>query len=161
MITKYLTQTSSTQMNLAVLLLRLAIGIILFGVGAEKVLGWFGGKGLEATVISFQEHMGMPPILAYLSCFTEFLGGLCLAIGLLTRPAAFAVAINMAVATIEVLPKGFIGPGGAAFPFSLMMVALALLLTGGLAYSLDSIVFRPRSHASSLPQPRSVRVVHS
>ncbi len=148
-------------MNMAVLLLRIAIGIILFAGGSGKVLGWFGGKGLEATVISFQEHMGMPPILAYLSCFTEFLGGFCLAIGLLTRPAAFAVTINMAVATMEVLPKGFIGPGGAAYPFCLMMVALALLLTGGLAYSLDSFIFPPSSLVHSLRQSRSMRIVNT
>ncbi len=125
----------------AVFLLRVAIGVILFGAGAEKVFGWFGGKGLEATIASFQSKMGIPAPLAYLSAFTELLGGLCIALGLLTRPVAFAISINMLVATMEVMPKGFLSAGGAAYPFLVLIVAIAIGLFGPLRYSLDALLF--------------------
>ena len=97
-ITNALTQTNSKTISAGMLLLRSTIGIILFVVGAGKVFGWFGGYGLDAT-LGFYTQMGIALPLAYLSIYTEFLGGLLLTIGLLTRPAAFAVVINFIVAT--------------------------------------------------------------
>lgn len=128
-------------LSLSLLLLRLAIGIILFVVGSGKVLGWFGGYGLNTT-IQFYVKMGIAVPLAYLSCFTEFLGGLLLALGLFTRLAAFAVAINMVVATITMLPNGFLGPNGASYPFTFFIIAIAVLLAGPLDYSVDSALLK-------------------
>ena len=128
-------------LSLSLLLLRLTIGIILFVVGSGKVLGWFGGYGLNTT-IQFYVKMGIAVPLAYLSCFTEFIGGLLLALGLFTRLAAFAVAINMVVATITMLPNGFLGPNGASYPFTFFIIAIAVLLAGPLDYSVDSALFK-------------------
>jgi len=69
---------------------------------------------------------------------TELIGGLLLIAGLLTRPAAFAVTINMLVATVVTLPRGFLMV--AAYPFSLMIGALVVQLAGPMAYSLDSLL---------------------
>jgi putative oxidoreductase len=74
--------------------------------------------------------------------FTELLGGLLLVLGLLTRPAAFAIMINMLVATIVSLPGGFMGPTGAQTPFIFLMIDIAILLTGPMAISLDTVIFR-------------------
>ncbi|HVA65600.1 MAG TPA: DoxX family protein [Elusimicrobiota bacterium] len=137
-----LTKNNPQLVNLSFLALRLAIGGILFAVGASKVLGWFGGMGLQATIQMFTTKMGIPTPLAYVSCFTEFLGGLCLAMGFLTRPAAAAVAVNMTVATFVMLPRGFLF-GGAAYPFTLLVVALALLIAGPMGYSVDALLARP------------------
>jgi putative oxidoreductase len=89
----------------------------------------------------FTTQMGIPAPLAYASCFAEFLGGLALLLGLLTRPAAAIVAVNMAVATFVMLPKGFL-MGGAAYPFCLLVMALAILLAGPGAFSLDAVIAR-------------------
>lgn len=131
-----LIKTNTTLLNVSLLLLRLAVGIILFLAGAGKVFGWFGGQGIEATINIFVSQMGIHPILAYLSCYTEFIGGFLLIVGLLTRPAALAIAINMLVAAIVTLPNGFLA--GSSYPFSLMISSLIILLAGPMAYSVDA-----------------------
>jgi putative oxidoreductase len=136
---KLLTATNTTLLNICLLLLRWTVGIILFAVGDGKVFGWFGGQGIEATIAIFVSKMGISAFLAYLSCYTELIGGFLLIVGLLTRPAAFAVTINMLVATLIMLPNGFI-MGGADFPFSLMISSLIILLAGPMAYSLDAML---------------------
>jgi putative oxidoreductase len=133
-------RTNQTLLNFSLFLLRATLGIILFVAGSGKVLGWFDGKGIQATIDTFTTKLGIPEPLAYLSCYTEFLGGALLILGLLTRPAAFAVMINMLVATSVVMPKGFFGPGGAAYPFSLMIVALVIVLSGPMGFSLDRLL---------------------
>src|SRR5574339_440466 len=133
---KLLTCTNAALLNTSLLLLRLAVGIILFVAGAGKVVGWFGGQGIEATIDIFGSKMGIHPILAYLSCYTEFIGGFLLIVGLLTRPAAFAITINMFVAGIVTLPNGFMT--GASYPFSMMVSSLVILLAGPMSYSLDA-----------------------
>lgn len=137
--TRLLTGTSPAVLDLCLLLLRCTVGVILFVIGAGKVLGWFGGHGLEATVQGFAK-MGFAAPLAYLSSLAEFVGGMLLIIGLLTRPAAVAVMLNMLVATIVVWPKGFFY-GGAGYPFVLLMCSLVILLAGPRAWSLDGVLF--------------------
>lgn len=133
---KLMTETNTTLLNVSLLLLRWAVGIILFLAGAGKVLGWFGGMGMDATINIFVTNMGIHPLLAYLSCYTEFIGGFLLIVGLLTRPAAFAITINMFVAGIVTLPNGFMT--GASYPFSMMVSSLVILLAGPMSYSLDA-----------------------
>jgi putative oxidoreductase len=125
-------------LNAGILLLRCTVGVILFGVGAGKVFGWFGGFGMQMTLHYFNQ-MGFSAPLAYLSTYTELVGGFLLILGLLTRPAAFAITINMLVATSVLLPKGFF-MGMAAYPFSLMISSIILLLTGPMVYSIDSLL---------------------
>lgn len=135
---KLLTGTNKTLLSISVLLLRIALGGILFAGGAGKAFGWFGGVGMEFTLNGFAQ-IGMGAPLAYLSTYTEFIGGFLLVIGLLTRPAALAIAINMLVATIVSLPQGFMV--GASYPFSLFVVSLAILLAGPMAISVDAFLF--------------------
>src|SRR5450759_5333542 len=106
---KTLFETNSNLVSLCLLLLRCTIGILLFVAGSGKLLGWFGGYGLEASIQGYNK-MGISTILTYLSIYAEFIGGFLLTIGLLTRPVAFAVMINMLVATLVTLPNGFMGP---------------------------------------------------
>ncbi|MDR3627323.1 MAG: DoxX family protein [Ignavibacteriaceae bacterium] len=136
-----LTKSDKRLLNFGILLLRLTLGGILFVAGAGKVLGWFGGFGLTVT-LGYYAKSGISTPFAYLSCYTEFIGGFLLAVGLLTRPAAFAVMINMLVAFIVTLPGGFI-MGGASYPFSFLISAIIILLSGPLAYSLDYILLKP------------------
>ena len=135
-------KTNTTLLNISLLLLRLTVGIILFLAGAGKVFGWFGGQGIDATIDIFVSKMGIHPILAYLSCYTEFIGGFLLIVGLLTRPAAFAIMINMLVAVLVTLPNGFLV--GASYPFSMMVSSIIILLAGPMAYSLDACLLSGR-----------------
>lgn len=137
---KVLTQTNSGLLNLSLLLLRLTAGTILFVAGAGKVFGWFGGFGLEATIGYFSKS-GISAFWAYVSSYTELIGGFLLIIGLLTRVAAFALFINMMVAVIVTGTKSFFA-GGGAYPFTLMICSLVILLAGPMAYSIDALISR-------------------
>ena len=138
---KILTASNEKIISLAILLLRCTVGIIFFMGGAGKMLGWFGGFGPEVTT-QFFSAMGFSKFLAYLSSYTEFIGGFLLIIGLLTRPTAFALLINMIVAFIVSLPHGFLTPMGASTPFAFMICVLVILLTGPMAFSMDWLFFR-------------------
>jgi putative oxidoreductase len=137
-IIRLLTDTNHGLLSFSLLMLRCLVGVILFVIGAGKVFGWFGGQGMELTIQNFVK-MGFAAPLVYLSSFTELIGGFLLIVGLLTRPAAFAVTINMLVATITIWPTGFF-TGRASFPFSLMIIAIVILLAGPMAYSLDFLL---------------------
>ena len=141
LISKVFKDTNSSFISLGILFLRFTIGILLFVAGSGKVLGWFGGYGVEATLQGYGK-MGFSALLAYLSMYTEFFGGLLLTVGLLTRLSAFAIMINMLVATIVTLPNGFMGPTGAQTPFLFLVIDVVILLTGPMAFSLDFILFR-------------------
>lgn len=141
MIKSLLVKTNPSLLDLSILLLRSTIGGILFAAGAGKVLGWFGGMGMEQTIQMFQSSTGISAPLAYLSSYTEFIGGFLLVAGLLTRPVAFAVMINMLVAFLVTLPNGFLA-GGASYPFSFLITSIIILLTGPMGYSIDSLIFR-------------------
>jgi len=145
---KLLTVTNATLLNVCILLLRCTVGVILFGVGLGKVFGSFGGYGLESTIQHYAT-IGIPAPLAYLSTFTELIGGFLLIVGLLTRPAAFAVMINMLVATIVLLPMGFFTE--AAYPLSLTVSAAIIVLAGPTAYSIDTLLVHS---GEVIPEPR-------
>lgn len=137
--------------NGALLILRLALGVIFVMHGAQKVLGLFGGGGLQATVQNFQAHLGIPPTLGYAAALTELLGGLGLVGGLFTRLSALGIASVMGVAIWKVhLANGFFlnfsceaGKGhGIEYNIALLGMALALLLIGGGSYSLDQRLWK-------------------
>src|SRR4029450_2772772 len=77
---------------------RVVLGVAFFVHGSQKLLGWFGGHGLSATIKTFRDQMGIPPPLTYLAIAAEFFGGLGLIIGLLARVGALGIASKMSVA---------------------------------------------------------------
>ena len=127
-------------------LIRVATGLMLVPHGAQKLFGWFGGYGLEGTGGYFAQNLGLEPgvFWAALVGGTEFFGGLCLAFGFLTRPAALGVTILMAVAIFSVhLPNGFFwGQGGYEYPLLWGLIALAIAFRGGAEMSLDRAIGR-------------------
>ena len=138
---KIINETSPRLISFGLLLLRCTLGILLFIAGSGKLFGWFSGYGIKATLEGFSK-IGISIPLIYLSLYTEFLGGLLITIGLLTRPAAFAVMINMLVATLITLPNGFIGPTGAQTPFMFLVIDIVILLCGPMSFSLDTLFFK-------------------
>jgi putative oxidoreductase len=124
--------------------LRATAGLLLVPHGAQKLFGWFGGYGLEATSNFFAAKLGLPPSLALLAGLIEFAGGLMLAAGLATRAVSLLVAGVMAVAVFHVhLANGlFWTQGGIEYPLLWGVVALAFAVKGGGRYSLDAIIGR-------------------
>ncbi len=123
-----------------ILILRVILGIVFFAHGAQKVLGLFGGYGLENTVGFFEKNLGIPLFFGYLASFTEFFGGIFLLLGFLTRPSAIGIAITMVVAMNVHLPNGFFLPNGIEFTFVLLLVSTAIIISGPGRYSLDKII---------------------
>src|SRR5690606_15945997 len=121
-------------------IVRITTGLLLMPHGAQKLFGWFGGHGLEATGQFFAANLGMSPgiLFAFLAGFVEFFGGLALVLGLLTRPAAIGVAVLMVVAMSVHLPNGFFWSGGGyEYPLMWGLLAVAIFLRGGGEASLD------------------------
>ena len=119
---------------LALLVMRLALGAVMAVHGYHKVFG-----GLHHHV-QFVSSLGLPGWTAYLSAFAEFLGGLLVLLGLLTRVAAFAICIDLCVAIAKVhLHNGLTGNGGYEFPLALATLAFALIFFGAGPIALDHI----------------------
>lgn len=133
-----------TDVSTAVLLLRVVLGVVFFAHGAQKVLGWWGGPGLAGTV-QFMAGMGIPAFLAYAAAFTEFLGGIFLILGFLTRISAVGIGITMLVAIFMVhLKQGFFAPGGIEYSLTLGVISLVILLLGPGRYSVDYNLFHKK-----------------
>jgi putative oxidoreductase len=123
------------------LLLRVTVGLILAAHGAQKLLGWFGGGGLEGTGKAF-EGLGFHPgrRAALMAGLAETGGGLLLALGLLTPFAAAAIIGVMVVAVGSIhFKNGFFNTGGG-WEYNLTIVAavLAVAFTGPGRLSLDA-----------------------
>ncbi|KOG87775.1 RpiR family transcriptional regulator, partial [Streptomyces varsoviensis] len=87
----------SYRKDLGLLALRAGAGGVLFAHGAQKLFGWFGGPGLEATG-GAMEQMGFTPgkQSALAAGAGEAGGGALLALGLATPAAGAAAAGAMA-----------------------------------------------------------------
>jgi putative oxidoreductase len=94
--------------DVALLILRLTMAVVMWPHGAQKALGWFGGPGLAVTVAGMHAHFGLPAAVAYLVVAVEFLGPILLVLGIITRVAALGIAIDMVTAAILAhAPNGF------------------------------------------------------
>ena len=126
--------------RLAVLILRLFVGFAFMMHGSQKLLGAFGGSGV-AGFAGMLTKIGVEPanILAWVVSITEFVGGVCVFFGFLTRFWAAGLVIDMAVAVAKVhLPNGFFAAkGGMELPLSFGVMALVILLTGPGSLSVD------------------------
>jgi putative oxidoreductase len=128
-------------MDLGLLILRLVVGPLFAGHGAQKLFGAFGGGGLEGTAGMF-DNIGLRPgaLQARAAGTAEFLGGLLLAIGLFTPFAAAALIAVMTTAVITVhAPNGIWNTNkGYEYNIVLASVVFALSAIGAGAWSLDS-----------------------
>ena len=125
-------------------LTRVVTGAFLLPHGAQKLFGLFGGYGPEATGQFFAAKLGLPASFGLLAGLIEFFGGLALALGLLTRPAAALVVGLMAVAIVSVhLGNGYFWTdGGFEYPLMWGILALTFVVRGGGRYSLDHLIGR-------------------
>jgi putative oxidoreductase len=125
-------------------LVRIAAGLLLVPHGAQKLFGWFGGYGLEASGQFFASKLALPASLALVAGVIEFFGGLLLAMGLFTRAVAALAFGLMFVAIVQVhLPNGFFWTdGGYEYPLMWGIVALSYVIRGGGRYSVDALTVR-------------------
>lgn len=136
-----------TNSSYAPLISRLALGIMIFPHGAQKLLGWYGGYGFSGTM-DFFTSQGMPYVIALLPILAEFFGALGLITGLLTRVAAFGVGFTMLVAAVTVHSQnGFFmnwygQQKGEGIEFFILAVGLAIsvIITGAGKFSVDSLL---------------------
>src|ERR1035437_8309444 len=90
----------STENDAATAILRLALGVVFFAHGAQKMLGWYGGDGFNGTMGFFTKAMHIPALFAIFAIAAEFFGVLGLIVGLLSRAPALGIALNMLVAIV-------------------------------------------------------------
>lgn len=135
----------ATDNDVALLVLRIMLGIVFFPHGMQKLLGWFGGYGFAGTMGFFTDKLGIPAVFAFLAIMAEGLGSLGLISGLLTRVAAFGIAVNMAVAVYMLhwqhgfFMNWFGSQKGEGYEYHLLVIAMAvvLMIKGGGALSVD------------------------
>ena len=129
--------------DLGLLLLRLTLGAVFLGHGAQKAFGAFGGPGFEAAS-GFIGSMGFRPARLWtaLAVGGELVAGLLFVLGLLTPLAGLLVLATMAVAIAKVHgPKGFfVQDGGFEYNLVLIIAAVAVAATGPGALSLDHLL---------------------
>ena len=128
-------------MALGLLLLRLCVGLTIAAHGSQKLFGWFGGHGIEATGGFFESAFGFKPgrIHATMAGLSELVGGLLLVVGFLTPFGAAMVVGVMIVATVTAhSAKGFfLTDGGFEYNLLIGVAALTLAFTGPGAVSID------------------------
>ena len=149
----------ATDESAATAILRVTLGVVFFAHGAQKLLGWYGGYGLSGTLGFFTGVLHVPVPLAYLAIAAEFLGGLGLIAGFLTRAAALGIATNMivAIATVHHTYGFFMNWTGAqhgeGFEFHLLVLAMTafLAIRGAGAFSIDRAI--AEAAPSTVAQP--------
>jgi putative oxidoreductase len=135
-------------MKIGRLLLRLAVGGFFVGHGTQKLFGWFGGNGLDATAQGF-EQLGLRPGRrnAIAAGTAEAGGGALLAAGLATPLAASILTATMitAIETVHAKNGPWLNNGGYEYNVVLIAATLALAEVGPGELSLDAARGRERS----------------
>lgn len=137
--------------NWAALFARVILGLVVFPHGAQKLLGWFGGYGLEGTLTFMTQHMNVPYFIAILVVLIESIGSLLLIAGFLTRVFAFCIFCNfIGIILHSHLNNGFFmnwdmlpdKPEGYEYHLLIIGVAIVLMIFGGGKWSIDAALSR-------------------
>ena len=151
-----------TDESWAGLILRVALGGVMFAHGAQKLLGWFGGNGFDGTMGFFTNVMHLPWIVAFLVIIGESIGSLALIAGLLTRFTAASFIVIMLGAISVHWPQGFFmnwfgQQSGEGFEYHLLVIgmSLVLLVVGGGKWSLDGVIARWLGESEASPALKS------
>ena len=120
--------------NVGLPILRVFIGAALLTHGWDKMFGGLGGFIDDAAQMGFPA----PTVLGFLAAFAESFGAILLAVGLLTRPAAFLIVATMAVAVFGAHKGQPFSAQEAAWLY--LVPGLFFLLKGAGKWSLDAWV---------------------
>src|SRR5258706_13181688 len=132
--------------NWSALIARLALGIVVFPHGAQKLFGWFGGYGFNGTMGFLTSQARLPYIIALLVILIETFASLFVFFGFATRIAAFGILVNFLGVVFKVhAANGFFmnwagTQKGEGIEYFLLLFGLAiiLLITGGGKASIDA-----------------------
>jgi len=125
--------------DLSMMSLRIGLGSMFLVTGWAKITNV---SGVVALLGRF--HVIAPPLMAPILTGVEFVGGLLILLGLLTRVWALLLAIDMInVLVIVKWPStSFMGPEGWSLEWLALWMALALLAGGGGSFALDALLFK-------------------
>jgi putative oxidoreductase len=148
-LTSLLQSLVATGDSSAPLFLRLALGLMMFPHGAQKLLGWFGGYGFTGTMGYFTGTVGTPYVVGLLVVLGEFFGSLMLITGVGTRFAAASLLVIMLGAAWQRRANGFFmnwfgNQKGEGLEFFLLAIgiAISLVITGSGKWSVDALLAR-------------------
>jgi len=140
-ITNSFSSSPVRELNLELLIMRIACSLPFIYHGAAILFGAFGGPGPH----NFAAFMHAPDIVGYLVGLAQFAGGLAILLGALLRVGAASVIIVMLGAIFLVhLPNGYdIGHQGIEYALTELLLSLGLLLSGPGKFSLASVLPGP------------------
>lgn len=134
---------------------RLVLAGVMLPHGLQKVFGWFGGNGFQATMNSFTEQMGIPAFMAFIAILNEFAVPLLLIVGLFTRLAALALGAHILVAAVlgGHFQHGFFmnwlgNQSGQGVEYHFLMAGLAavIMIEGAGRLAIDNVIARRMAH---------------
>jgi putative oxidoreductase len=133
-----------TSPSFAFVFLRLGLAITFFFHGTQHVLGWHDGRGFNGMLANWHDKYSIPKPIGATAMFIELFGSFALLVGFLTRPFALGLAIFMAMAIQKAhWEHGFFlarrpeEGSGIEYCLALFLMAMALLIGGGGALSID------------------------
>src|ERR1700744_3615054 len=149
-------------MKIGRLLLRLTVGSLFFGHGTQKLFGWFGGHGLDATAGMF-ESLGLRPGKRHATAagIAEAGGGAALLLGAATPLASSVLIATMITAIYRVhLPNGpWVTDQGYEYNLVLIAAALALAETGPGSPSVDAALGTEKSGTKWALRARALAII--
>jgi putative oxidoreductase len=143
------TTTGGPAMDVALLVVRIALAWVFLYYGAAKLFGSFPGAGLNGIhqtglYMSQTAHLHPGTLFAVLAGVTEFGGGVAMALGFCTRLAGLALFGDMVLATVTVTwstgLSSATSPPGYQLNLALGALAAAAALIGAGRYSLDALI---------------------
>jgi putative oxidoreductase len=139
------------RLDWALLLIRIAPGVVFLYHGSAILFGALGGPGISG----FSAATHLPIWVAALVGLAQFCGGLAILTGVLTRLGAICTAIIMLGAIFMVhLPHGFdVTKGGFEYALTQFLVSVGLIITGAGDYSLVRVLPQyHHPHGTAVPQ---------
>jgi len=138
-----------TPPSYAFIFLRLGLAVTFFFHSTQHIFGWFGGHSVKGHLANWRDKYAIPVPIGALGLFIEFFGSFALLTGCLTRPFALGLALFIAIAMYKShLGHGFFlarRPGDASgieYTLALLLMAVALFIGGGGAFSVDRLLSR-------------------